>query len=173
MYLEKPTTPIELNSVWKLHFTQGGPLVPADQQLDKLTSWTNLADTSLQSFSGTGVYTTTFNLQVKNAKEYLLNLNQVDESARVFINGQNVGILWSIPFEARIGKYLKAGTNTIKVEVVNLMANRIRNMDIHKMKWRNYHEINFVDINYKDFDASKWDIMPSGLIGPVSITPFY
>lgn len=157
---------------WRLHFTQGGPELPADQKLDKLTSWTNLKDEKLQSFSGTGVYTTTFNLNAKTAKEYVLNLNQVDESARVYINGQDVGILWSIPFETRVGKYLKVGENTIKIEVVNLMANRIRTMDINKIKWRNYHEINFVDINYKDFDASKWDVMSSGLIGPVSITAF-
>jgi hypothetical protein len=172
LYLENPANNIELTNPWNLHFTQGGPELPADQKLDKLTSWTNLQDDKLQSFSGTGIYTTTFNLPVKNAKEYVLNLNQVDESARVYINGKDVGILWSIPFEARIGKYLKPDVNTIKIEVVNLMANRIRKMDINKIKWRNYHEINFVDINYKDFDASKWDVMPSGLIGPVTITPF-
>ncbi|MBC7616686.1 MAG: glycoside hydrolase [Pedobacter sp.] len=171
-YLEKPTNRIALTNPWDLHFTEGGPELPADQKLDQLTSWIDLADIKLQSFSGTGVYTTTFNLPIKNAKEYVLNLNQVDESAHVYINGQDVGILWSIPFEARIGKYLKAGNNSIKIEVVNLMANRIRNMDINKIKWRNYHEINFVDINYKDFDASNWDIMPSGLIGPVFITTY-
>ena len=173
MYLEKPAANMAITKVWNLHFTQGGPTLPPDQQLDKLTSWTTLGDERWQSFSGTGVYTTTFNLPAKNAKEYVLNLSQVDESAKVLINGQDVGILWSIPFQTRIGKYLKAGTNTLKIEVVNLMANRIRNMDIQKIKWRNYHEINFVDINYKDFDASKWDMMPSGLIGPVFITPYY
>jgi len=51
------------------------------------------------------------------------------------------------------------------------MANRIRDMDIKGIKWRNYHEINFVNINYKPFDASKWEPQPSGLLGPVTITP--
>ena len=32
-------------------------------------------------------------------------------------------------------------------------------------------EINFVNINYKPFDASKWDLAPSGLLGPVTLTP--
>ncbi len=171
-YLKTPGSSLAFTSPWNLHFSAGGPELPADQKLEKLISWTTLNDNKVQSFSGTGVYTTTFVLAQKNAKEYVLNLNQVDESAKVFINGQEVGVLWSIPFEARIGKYLKAGENTIKIEVVNLMANRIRDMDIRKIKWRNYHEINFVDINYKDFDASKWEIMPSGLIGPVTITPY-
>lgn len=171
-YLGKPTNQIELSNAWNLHFSEGGPEIPADQQLEKLVSWTELADPKLQAFSGTGTYTTTFNLPVKNAKEYVLKLNQVDESAKVYINGKEVGILWSIPFEAKVGKYLKAGNNSIKIEVVNLMANRIRDMDIKKIKWRNYHEINFVDINYKDFDAAKWSVMPSGLVGPVLITAY-
>ncbi|ARS40670.1 glycoside hydrolase [Sphingobacteriaceae bacterium GW460-11-11-14-LB5] len=172
VYLNKAANTINLNQSWNLHFTEGGPELPADQKLDKLVSWTTLSDPKLQAFSGTGVYTSGFNLSSKTAKEYVLNLNQVDESARVWINGQEVGILWSIPFQARVGKYLKAGHNTIKIEVVNLMANRIRDMDIKKIQWRNYHEINFVNINYKDFDASSWNVMPSGLIGPVSITAF-
>ncbi|QDW25882.1 glycoside hydrolase [Pedobacter sp. KBS0701] len=172
VYLSKAAYSINLNQPWNLHFTEGGPELPADQQLAKLVSWTTLKDPKLQAFSGTGVYTSSFNLSSKTAKAYVLNLNQVDESARVWINGQEVGILWSIPFQARVGKYLKAGHNTIKIEVVNLMANRIHDMDIKKIQWRNYHEINFVNINYKDFDASGWNVMPSGLIGPVSITAF-
>jgi hypothetical protein len=172
-YLNKPAEQIKLTNAWSLHFTAGGPEIPADQKLNKLVSWTSLADPKLQNFSGTGVYTSKFMLKGKTAKEYLLNLNQVDESARVWINGQEVGILWSIPFKARVGKYLKEGTNTIKVEVVNLMANRIRYMDQKKIQWRNYHEINFVNINYKPFDASNWSVMPSGLIGPVTITPYF
>jgi hypothetical protein len=171
-YLNKAAKQIELNNTWLLSFTAGGPELPEAQRLSKLVSWTSLTDPKLQNFSGTGVYTCNFTLKAKTAKEYVLNLNQVDESARVWINGKEVGILWSVPFQARIGQYLKAGNNTIKVEVVNLMANRIRYMDQNKISWRNYHEINFVDINYKSFDASKWSTMPSGLIGPVNITPY-
>lgn len=173
LYLNKAAEPIALTHSWNLHFTAGGPEIPADQQLNKLVSWTALNDPKLQAFSGTGIYSSSFNLRDKSAKEYVLNLHEVDESARVWINGQEVGILWSIPFEARIGKYLKPGNNTIKIEVVNLMANRIRDMDIKKIPWRNYHEINFVNINYKDFDAANWSVMPSGLIGPVTITPYH
>jgi Glycosyl hydrolases family 2, sugar binding domain len=136
-----------------------------------LQPWTVFADDSTtQSFSGTAVYSTSFNLPAKNAAGYLLQLGKVYESAKVFINDKEVGILWSIPFEAEISKYLKEGTNTIKIEVANLMANRIRNMDRNKQEWRKFHEINFVNINYKKFDASNWKVEPSGLEGPVTIT---
>ena len=77
--------------------------------------------------------------------------------------------MWSLPFEIKIGKYLREGTNSIRIEVSNLMANRIRYMDQKKQLWRNYHEINFVNINYKPFDASDWKVLPSGIAGPVTI----
>jgi phenylalanyl-tRNA synthetase beta subunit len=76
-------------------------------------------------------------------------LGKVAESAKVFVNKQEVGILWSVPFQVDISKYLKNGTNTIEIEVANLMANRIRYMDQHQISWRNYHEINFVNAHYK------------------------
>jgi hypothetical protein len=46
-------------------------------------------------------------------------------------------------------------------------------MDRNDMLWRNFHEINFVNILYKPFDASGWDVMHSGLGGPVSIIPIH
>jgi len=173
VYLDKPEKAIALNKQWFLHFTKGGPELPPDQTLNTLRSWTDSGDPKSIAFAGTGVYSSTFNIESKSAKEYVLDLGKVNESARVWINGKEVGIIWSIPFQARIGKFLIPGKNTIKIEVVNLMANRIRDMDIKKIKWKNYHEINFVNINYKDFDASSWKVMPSGLTGPVSITPYY
>jgi hypothetical protein len=88
------------------------------------------------------------------------------------VNDQKLDILWSIPFMIRVGEYLKTGENSIKIEVANLMANRIRYMDLKEMQWRNYHEINFVNIDYEPFDASGWELMPSGLLGPVVLEAF-
>lgn len=170
-YLENPEEPIQVKGPWSLRFTQGGPELPSNHQLSNLGSWTELSDEG-EAFSGQGIYMATFTLPAKDAHEYLLDLGKVSESARVWINGEPIGILWSIPFQARIGQYLKVGENTIKVEVANLMANRIRYMDQQGIEWRRYHEINFVNIDYKPFDASVWDPMPSGLLGPVTIKPY-
>lgn len=157
---------------WQLEFKDGGPFIPSPVKLDSLVDWTTLKDTAVTSFSGKGVYTTNFNLSAKTAREYLLQLDKVHESAHIWINGQDAGIMWSIPFTARIGKYLHTGQNEIRIEVANLMANHIRYMDQHHIPWRQYHEINFVNINYKDFDASHWPVQPSGLAGKVTITAF-
>ena len=172
VYLDQAATPVPLPGNWSLQFGQGGPFKPATVQMPNLVSWTTLPDTATHSFSGTGIYQLSFTMPALNAKEYILDLGEVHESARVWINGKDAGIMWSIPFKMRIGKWLKPGKNEIRVEVANLMANRIKYMDEKKIQWRRYHEINFVNINYTNFDASGWKLQPSGLIGPVIITPY-
>jgi hypothetical protein len=170
-YLNPTNQTISLeNNKWTLKFIEGGPHLPKERKLNKLQPWTDFAnDSTTQSFSGTAVYSTTFNIKGR-AKDYLLQFDKLYESARIIVNGKDAGIIWSLPFEMRIGQYLKEGNNTISIEVCNLMANRMRNMDINKQVWRNYHEINFVNINYKPFDASTWKVQPSGLGGKVDIT---
>lgn len=173
-YVEKTGAPIVLNQAWQLSFKEGGPELPAARTLTKLQPWTNFTeDPSTQSFSGTGVYVTTLNLKKNKADDFVLKFDKLYESAKVIINGQDAGIVWSNPFEINIGKYLKKGKNTIQIEVSNLMANRIRYMDKNKIEWRNYHEINFVNIDYKPFDASNWKVQPSGLDGEIQLIPVY
>ena len=59
----------------------------------------------------------------------------------------------------------------LEIEVTNVAANRIRDMDQRKVPWRIMHEINFVNIDYKPFDASNWPLHESGLLGPVRLIP--
>ncbi|MBI4605320.1 MAG: hypothetical protein HY721_25430 [Planctomycetes bacterium] len=88
------------------------------------------------------------------------------ETARVRLNGKDAGAAWSPPFRVRAGALLRQGENLLEVEVSNLMANRIAEMDRRKVPWRRSY---FVDIRYKDFDASRWEPLPSGLLGPVRL----
>ncbi len=156
---------------WQLTFTAGGPELPKPQQLKQLTSWPELPEANAARFSGRAEYTTSFTLPAKPAADYLLKLGDVRESARVWVNGREVALLWSVPYECRLGAYLKKGRNELKIEVANLMANRIIDLDKRKVTWRNYHEINFVNLAYQPFDAAAWRWQPSGLLGPVTLTP--
>jgi hypothetical protein len=129
------------NNDWQLHLKNGGPQKPGEQQMKSIKPWTSFTDdTATQSFSGTGDYTSSFTIKYK-ATDYLLQLDRLYESARIIINGKDAGLIWSLPYELRIGKYLREGKNTIVIEVCNLMANRIREMDLKGEPWRNYHEI--------------------------------
>ncbi|MDF7814798.1 glycosyl hydrolase [Hymenobacter sp. YC55] len=156
---------------WSLRFTQGGPELPKAQQLAKLVSWTELPEASATRFSGRAEYTTTFTLPTKPVADYVLKLGDVRESAHVWVNGHDAGLVWSFPYECHLGAYLKKGRNELKIEVANLMANRIIDLDQRKVTWRKYHEINFVNLAYKPFDAASWSWQPSGLLGPVTLTP--
>ena len=57
----------------------------------------------------------------------------------------------------------------LEIEVTNLPANRIRDLDLRKVDWKIMKDINLVTLRYTNFDASGWDIAPSGLLGPVRL----
>ena len=66
---------------------------------------------------------------------------------------------------------LKATGNVLSIEVTNLAANRIADMDRRKVEWKIFKNTNLVNIRYKPFDASGWPLMDSGLLGPVRLVP--
>jgi hypothetical protein len=80
-----------------------------------------------------------------------------------------VGCAWAVPFVLDCRDALKAGVNDIRIEVTNLPANRIAEMDRKGVKWRKFNEINIVDINYKTTGYEDWAPMPSGLNSDVRL----
>lgn len=161
-----------ISGPWNLDFENGGPQLPKRKILDRMRVWTGLGDQEANNFSGQATYSTSFTWNKSKGNTHLLELENVHESVKVWINDHYVGQVWSIPFIIDVGEHLKIGENTIRLEVANLMANRIRYMDQKNMEWRNYHEINFVNIDYKPFDASQWEVMSSGIEGPVKIISY-
>ncbi len=168
--LTKSSDPLVVNGIWKITFIDGGPKLPADITTKELKSWTDIGDEEAKRFAGTARYSIEIDIPA-GADEWELDLGDVRESARVFINGKEAAGLFSVPFSAPVGSFLKTGRNLLEIEVTNLSANRIRDLDIRGVKWKIFQDINFVDHNYKKFSASKWPMVPSGLLGPVTLTP--
>jgi hypothetical protein len=167
--MEEVKTSIFPNTSIQLSFLKGAPELPATQTLNQLDFWTN--DTSTHRFWGTGKYSFNFDLnstQIENSK--VLHLGQLNDWAKVTINGVEIGKVWALPFQIQVPKGILKTSNHIEIEVTNLSANRIRDLDKRGIVWKNFHEINFVDIRYKPFDAAKWDIDPSGLKGELFFT---
>ena len=158
-----------LKGNWNLTFDKGGPKLPQNDVVSTLESWTKLSPDA-EAFSGSATYTLQFENPNSSVKNWILDLGDVRESAKIWINEEFVGTLWSIPYKLHI-KNLKAGKNTLKIQVTNLPANRIRDMELKGQEWKIFYEINMVDKDYKKFDATKWNPMPSGLLGPVTLTP--
>jgi hypothetical protein len=154
---------------WTLSFTEESPKVGKSFTLDKLQTWETL-DEQTKVTMGTGIYTTRFKLSKKEAAEHwLIALGDVRESARVYINGQFIGCAWSVPFILDTKHTLKAGDNELRIEVTNLPANRIADLDRKGVKWRKMEEINVVDINYKKTLYDQWEPMPSGLNSEIKL----
>ena len=104
-------------------------------------------------------------------EHWFLDLGDVRESARVRVNGQPAGIVVAHPFQVDVSPQIQMGKNQLEIEVTNLSANRIRDLDIRRVPWKKFHDINIVDQMYKRFDASGWGLKPSGLLGPVQLIP--
>jgi hypothetical protein len=181
----KPQT---LTGPWNVKFILGGSTLPADFQTAKLASWTTFPDTNAQAFAGTAKYQTTFyaprrdelhespNQESKTgtrgarpSDNFYLDLGDVRQSARVRVNGKDYGTLITPPFRVVVDNLKPAG-NQLEVEVTSVAANRIRDLDRRGVPWKNFRDINFVDINYKPFDASNWPLTDCGLLGPVTLT---
>ena len=164
--------PIVLNGPWTLSFLEEAPRVGKTFTLDKLQTWETLDDDSAKVTMGTGVYTTHVKLKKKDLKttaSWLIDLGDVRESARVYINGQLIGCAWSVPYVLDCKNALKAGDNEIRIEVTNLPANRIADLDRRGVQWRKMEEINVVDINYKKTTYDQWEPVPSGLNSEVKL----
>ena len=155
---------------WSLSFIDEAPKVGKTFQLDKLQTWETL-DEQTKVTMGTGVYTTHFKLSKKELGDgkWMIDLGDVRESARVYINGEFIGCAWSVPFVLSTKGTLKAGDNELRIEVTNLPANRISGLDRKGVKWRKMEEINVVDINYKKTLYDQWEPMPSGLSSEVKL----
>ena len=167
--------PYPLNGPWTLTFTEESPKVVKSFPLDKLQPWQTLDDDSARVTMGTGLYTTHVQLSakdVKGAAGWQIDLGDVRESARVYINGEFIGCAWSVPFVLDCKNTLKKGDNEIRIEVTNLPANRIADLDRKGVKWRKMEEINVVDINYKKTTYNEWEPVPSGLNSEVRLIKY-
>ena len=164
------TETIDLTDMpWQLSFTEEAPKVGETFQLDSLRSWEGLGGTASVTM-GTGVYSTILKLDKKQArKQWMIDLGDVRESARVYVNGEYVGCVWCVPFTLDLGNRLRKGNNEIRIEVTNLPANRIADLDRRGQKWRIMEEINVVDLNYNKTTYENWAPVPSGLNSSVRL----
>lgn len=169
-YLKPANTTIEVTGTWQVKFIAGGPALPGSFQTTGLVSWTELQDTNAHRFAGTALYSIKFDRPAQPADLWLLDLGKVCDSARVRLNGGELGTLINPPYRIALDG-LNERENLLEIEVTNLSANRIRDLDRRGVQWKIFHDINFVNVNYRPFDASDWPLRDSGLLGPVTLVP--
>lgn len=173
---QQPVTEIgsvSIDGPWTLSFTEDSEpaMTEKNYQLERTRTWETL-DAETARLMGTGIYETTFNVtaaQMQTASAgFRLNLGDVRESARVWLNGEYLGCTWAVPYVVDCKGLVHEGENTLKIEVTNLPANRIRQMDIDKVNWRIFEDANISTISSSN-TYDNWKLVPSGLNSHVQL----
>lgn len=153
---------------WAVQFDPqwGGPQVAT---FEKLVSWPERSEAGIKYYSGKATYRKTFDLPpaIQPGKtpaiQLAMDLGEVMNVAVVRLNGKNLGVLWTRPFRVDITDAVRAGTNQLEVDVVNLWPNRlIGDGKLPPDKRR-------TKTNVTKFDGGEHALLASGLLGPVQI----
>jgi hypothetical protein len=119
-----------LDGAWQVQFDPqwGGPTNPV--VFETLDDWTKCTEPGIKYFSGTAVYRKTFDAPqsaIANTQSpIVLDLGVVCHTARVRLNGLDLGIVWTAPWQVRIpGGLIRSQGNKLEIEVANVWANRL------------------------------------------------
>lgn len=104
--------PAPISGTWTLHFLNADT-PPIQSPL--LGSWTTLGTADLATFTGTVRYEIDF--QAPTSGTWLLDLGQVADTARVYLNGSRLGHTFAPPHLLDPSPQIKPGSNRLAVEV--------------------------------------------------------
>jgi len=176
-YVKTTDQPQQIKGTWTVSFVEGGPELPPDVEIQQLGSWTNYGGEAVKIFSGTAKYSISFERPSGQTAGWILDLGRVCESAKVFLNGKELGVCFCSPYRITIPEDIMEEKNVLEIKVSNLMANRIADLDRRGVNWKKFYNINFPARLRENrgpdglFNASKWPPRDSGLIGPVTLIP--
>ena len=164
------TTAQEITGPWQVTFDPkwGGP---GKVNFEKLDDWIKRPEEGIRLYSGTAVYQKTFTLAGGTGYRapFYLSLGSVKYTARVKLNGKDLGIVWTAPWRVEVTGALKAGANELEIEVINLWPNRrIGDASLPEEKRYTHRNIAFSPINPANPPESS-GLLTSGLLGPVVI----
>jgi hypothetical protein len=178
-YVEPAGGPRAVEGRWKVRFVRGGPELPSETTTRTLGSWTRFEAPATRTFSGTATYSIVFPRPRAEAKTtaWRLDLGQVRDSARVRLNGQDLGTLIGPGYRLVIASARLLGQNVLEVDVTNQMANRVADLDRRNVPWKRFYNVNFPALLPENrgpdglFSAARWEPLESGLLGPVTLQP--
>lgn len=171
----KTGTKLVLDSGWSLDFPRSNPKIEEHFVLDTLCAWTKLDDERLKINCATGRYTIKFKTPDIKADYWIFDLGDVRESAKVRLNGKDMGVLFSVPFRLYFSPdHLLSNEemNTLEVEVCNLPSNRIADFERRGVRWRIFKDANIASVTgAKQFSFADWPTDPSGLNSKIKLIP--
>lgn len=154
-----------INSPWTVEFQEAHRGPENAVTFETLTDWAKNDNLKIKYFSGTAVYTNTVQLSELPKSQVYIDLGKVMVMAKVKINGQYAGGVWTSPYRLNVTPYLTKGSNKIEIEVVNNWRNRL----IGEKKLPENEIFTFQTFTYLNKDTP---LQESGLIGPVEIQTY-
>jgi hypothetical protein len=160
----------------------GGPKEPV--AFATLIPWNSHSDEGIRYYSGAAVYRKIFDVAppVAGRSPLFLDLGVVHKLARVKLNGEDLGIVWTPPFRVEITGKLRPKGNVLELTVVNTWVNRLvgdqqpANKDVRQLKWDSglllgkaqpAGRYTFTTVK-NDYQANS-PLQESGLIGPLRL----
>jgi len=153
---------------WEVHFDPAWD-GPQTIVFDTLISWAAHPDPGVKDYSGKATYKKIFDYASKldDKDSYWLDLGDVKDVgiAAVRLNGKDLGVVWTKPFQVDISGVLKTGQNELEIVVVNSWRNRL----LADQKLPADEHLTRTNIRVKP----DWQPLDSGLLGPVQILLFH
>ena len=193
----KPAAPIPVGGSWTIDLA---PAVGARGRIElpALKSLSYSGDPAVKYFSGTATYRTTVLVDAAllgKGRRVELDLGTVCDLVTVKVNGQSLGVIWNPPFVRDITPALKPGVNTLELAVANTWHNRLVGDEqfppdfklgedrgtgrgrpllaypdwfVKNQPRPETNRLAFVNWFYHRKDTP---LLPSGLLGPVTLIP--
>ncbi len=143
---------------WKLKTklrSHDGEERPLSMNLKELKDWREIKELKYCSFRG--IYSSTFHLSkemINKKNRILLSVGKIYDVGIVKINGKSYDPLFKHPFTIDITESIKEGENSVEIEVVPTIRNRLVGYGKKQKEWKQF---------------KKKRLAPTGLIGPVTI----
>ncbi len=120
---------LNLSNDWVLEVQEKG----FAREYDTLESWEK--EERLRYYSGEGIYRSQFKVdekvyaRIQKSVNVELNFENIGETATVYVNNQEVGVILKHPHTINVKEYIISGENIVEVRVSNLLINCAINPD--------------------------------------------
>jgi hypothetical protein len=151
--------PVDLDGPWQVGFA-GGPALT----FPALVSWTERPEEAVKYYSGTARYAKDLTLP-ETRGEVWLELGEVHDLVEVWLNGQQLGVLWKPPFSMNVTRAVRAGRNQLELAVTNTWRNRM--VGDSGKEVRQTFVFPMLRLGKPWLPAT--GLLPAGLLGPVRL----
>lgn len=171
-----------IKGAWDVSFNEkfGGP---EKVKFEELQAWTEHDVRGIKYYSGIATYRKKININDLGDNQYFIDLGEVNDIARVKLNGKDIGVVWCAPWRIDISEALKEGDNNLEIEVANRWINRL--LGDRQEPDANVRTVKFGNglMGGKEYKTGRYtfttqsamrsfdfaELLPSGLLGPVTI----